>query len=132
MKERRGQDWNEKMNDWTRKQRSIDWDGKAFKKMKNLKTLILSSSVCFSEAFNHIPNSLRVLEYCNRNPNPKSSNRPYVPNASVHTSNPFEWKGLLTEASVTYLHLFSYINTFGLILFIYFLFISIFCRSSRI
>ena len=40
----------------------VEWDGKAFKKMKNLKTLIIKNCH-FSEVPKHLPNSLRVLEW---------------------------------------------------------------------
>ncbi|XP_028207956.1 TMV resistance protein N-like [Glycine soja] len=40
----------------------VEWDGDAFKKMKNLKTLIIKSD-CFSEGPKHLPNTLRVLEW---------------------------------------------------------------------
>ncbi|MED6183285.1 hypothetical protein PIB30_036471 [Stylosanthes scabra] len=40
----------------------VEWDGKAFKKMKNLKTLIIKNGH-FSEGPRHFPNSLRVLEW---------------------------------------------------------------------
>ncbi|XLT60538.1 hypothetical protein HN873_053142, partial [Arachis hypogaea] len=40
----------------------VKWDGKAFKDMKNLKTLIIKNC-CFSQSPKHLPNSLRVLEW---------------------------------------------------------------------
>ncbi|KRH08232.1 hypothetical protein GLYMA_16G137600v4 [Glycine max] len=40
----------------------VEWDGNAFKKMKNLKTLIIQSD-CFSKGPRHLPNTLRVLEW---------------------------------------------------------------------
>jgi len=40
----------------------VKWDGLAFKKMENLKTLIIRN-VSFSESPKHLPNSLRVLEW---------------------------------------------------------------------
>ncbi|XP_027359418.1 TMV resistance protein N-like [Abrus precatorius] len=40
----------------------VDWDGEAFKKMKNLKTLIIKIG-CFSKGPKHLPNSLRLLEW---------------------------------------------------------------------
>ena len=40
----------------------IQWDGRAFKKMKNLKTLIIKNAD-FSQGAKHLPNSLRVLEW---------------------------------------------------------------------
>ncbi|RHN79038.1 putative TIR domain, winged helix-turn-helix DNA-binding domain-containing protein [Medicago truncatula] len=43
---------------WTR----VAWDGEAFKKMENLKTLIFSDYVFFKKHPKHLPNSLRVLE----------------------------------------------------------------------
>jgi len=46
-------------------------------------------------------------------------------NCKHPSSNPFEWKGFLTKASVTYLYLL-YINKSGLILSIYFLLICMF------
>jgi hypothetical protein len=40
----------------------VQWDGKAFKKMKGLQTLIIRS-LCFAEGPKNLPNSLRVLEW---------------------------------------------------------------------
>jgi len=40
----------------------INWDGKAFKKMKNLRILIIRKCH-FSKAPNYLPNSLKVLEW---------------------------------------------------------------------
>ncbi|KAL2334238.1 hypothetical protein Fmac_015451 [Flemingia macrophylla] len=40
----------------------VEWDGEAFKKMKNLKTLIIRNGY-FSKGPKHLPNSLRVLEW---------------------------------------------------------------------
>ncbi|KAL5173275.1 TMV resistance protein N [Glycine soja] len=40
----------------------VEWDGDAFKKMKNLKTLIIKSD-CFSKGPKYLPNTLRVLEW---------------------------------------------------------------------
>ncbi|KAL4374456.1 hypothetical protein AHAS_Ahas05G0183600 [Arachis hypogaea] len=40
----------------------LEWDGTAFKKMKNLKTLIIQNGK-FSKGPKHLPNSLRVLEW---------------------------------------------------------------------
>ncbi|XP_058722607.1 TMV resistance protein N-like isoform X2 [Vicia villosa] len=40
----------------------IDWNGKAFKKMKNLKTLIIKNGH-FSKGAQHLPSGLRVLEW---------------------------------------------------------------------
>ena len=40
----------------------VEWDGKAFKKMKNLKTLIIRNG-CFSKGPQYFPDSLRVLEW---------------------------------------------------------------------
>ncbi|KAG4380633.1 hypothetical protein GLYMA_16G211400v4 [Glycine max] len=40
----------------------VEWDGEAFKKMENLKTLIIRNSH-FSKGPTHLPNSLRVLEW---------------------------------------------------------------------
>ncbi|RYR57996.1 hypothetical protein Ahy_A05g023659 isoform A [Arachis hypogaea] len=40
----------------------IEWDGEAFKKMENLKTLIILSGN-FSRSPNYLPNSLRLLEW---------------------------------------------------------------------
>ncbi|AES76449.2 disease resistance protein (TIR-NBS-LRR class), putative [Medicago truncatula] len=71
---------------WIEKKKDAS-DGKAFKKMKNLRTLIFSTPVCFSETSEHIPNSLRVLEYSNRNRNYYHS----------RGSNLFEWDGFLKK-----------------------------------
>ena len=40
----------------------IDWSGKAFKKMRNLKILIIRNAQ-FSTGPRHLPNSLRVLDW---------------------------------------------------------------------
>jgi len=40
----------------------IEWDGDAFKKMKNLRTLIIRNGH-FSTGPKHLPNSLRVMEW---------------------------------------------------------------------
>ncbi|MED6120241.1 hypothetical protein PIB30_019030 [Stylosanthes scabra] len=40
----------------------IEWDGEAFRKMKNLRTLIIKSGNFFNGP-NHLPDSLRVLEW---------------------------------------------------------------------
>ncbi|XP_061347996.1 disease resistance protein Roq1-like [Gastrolobium bilobum] len=40
----------------------VKWSGKAFAKMKNLKTLIIKQG-CFSRGPKHLPNSLRILEW---------------------------------------------------------------------
>ncbi|XP_061350173.1 disease resistance protein Roq1-like [Gastrolobium bilobum] len=40
----------------------VEWDGNAFKKMENLKTLIIRNS-CFAQGPKHLPNSLRILEW---------------------------------------------------------------------
>ncbi|XP_061347960.1 disease resistance protein Roq1-like [Gastrolobium bilobum] len=42
--------------------KEVGWSGKAFAKMKNLKTLIISGG-CFSKPPEHLPNSLRILEW---------------------------------------------------------------------
>ncbi|MED6120240.1 hypothetical protein PIB30_019029 [Stylosanthes scabra] len=44
------------------KEKVVDWDGKAFKDMKSLKTLIIRNA-CFSQGPRYLPNSLRVLEW---------------------------------------------------------------------
>ncbi|KAF7813415.1 TMV resistance protein N-like isoform X1 [Senna tora] len=41
---------------------NVQWNGKAFKKMKNLKVLIIKD-VSFSSGVEYLPNSLRVLEW---------------------------------------------------------------------
>ncbi|KAK7314751.1 hypothetical protein VNO77_33279 [Canavalia gladiata] len=46
------------------KKEIVKWNGKAFKKMKNLRTLIIKSGQ-FSKGPKHLPNSLRVLEWWN-------------------------------------------------------------------
>ena len=40
----------------------VEWDGRAFETMKNLKTLIIRNGNFF-EGPKHLPNSLRVLEW---------------------------------------------------------------------
>jgi len=40
----------------------VQWDGKAFKEMKNLKILIIEDAT-FSVGPEHLPNSLRVLDW---------------------------------------------------------------------
>ena len=44
------------------KEEIVGWNRKAFKKMKNLKTLIIKKGK-FSEGPKYLPNSLRVLEW---------------------------------------------------------------------
>lgn len=44
------------------KEEMVEWNRKAFKKMKNLKTLIIKNGN-FSEGPEYLPNSLRVLEW---------------------------------------------------------------------
>nr|WIL60057.1 nodulation protein [Melilotus officinalis] len=41
----------------------VKWDGKAFMNMKGLRTLIIRDDKCFSQGPQHLPNSLRVLEW---------------------------------------------------------------------
>jgi len=91
---------------------SVEWDGEAFKKMKNLKTLIFSGCVFFSKHPKHLPNSLRVLEWCYRKyPSSGFPLRDDTCHVFIHPlSNPFEWKGFLTKASMTYLYLLSYLR----------------------
>ncbi|XP_061348631.1 disease resistance protein Roq1-like [Gastrolobium bilobum] len=50
------------MLDFLKFEEVVEWDGNAFKEMKNLKTLIIRKG-CFSEGPKHLPNSLRVLEW---------------------------------------------------------------------
>jgi len=40
----------------------VNWDGEAFKEMKNLKTLIIRNG-SFSKGPTHLPNRLRVLKW---------------------------------------------------------------------
>jgi len=40
----------------------VEWKGDEFKKMENLKTLIIKNGL-FSKGPKHLPNSLRVLEW---------------------------------------------------------------------
>ena len=40
----------------------IQWNGTAFKKMQNLRILIIRNA-CFSESPKYLPNNLRVLEW---------------------------------------------------------------------
>ena len=40
----------------------LNWDGKTFRDMRNLKTLIIRN-VCFSQGAKYLSNSLRVLEW---------------------------------------------------------------------
>ncbi|KAK2407424.1 TMV resistance protein N [Trifolium repens] len=48
--------------DFPKYEKVVQWDGKAFKKMKGLQTLIIRS-LCFAEGPKNLPNSLRVLEW---------------------------------------------------------------------
>ncbi|KAL2323720.1 hypothetical protein Fmac_028099 [Flemingia macrophylla] len=48
--------------DWFDMQETVQWNKNAFKKMKNLKTLIIKN-VHLSESPKYLPNSLRVLEW---------------------------------------------------------------------
>ncbi|XP_054811041.1 TMV resistance protein N-like [Prosopis cineraria] len=41
----------------------VNWDGKAFKKMKNLKILMLNQNMKFLEGPKYLPNSLKVLRW---------------------------------------------------------------------
>ncbi|XP_061348635.1 disease resistance protein Roq1-like isoform X2 [Gastrolobium bilobum] len=50
------------MLDFLKFEEVVEWDGNAFKEMKNLKTLIIRKGY-FSEGPKHLPNSLRVLEW---------------------------------------------------------------------
>ncbi|XP_061369751.1 uncharacterized protein LOC133312551 [Gastrolobium bilobum] len=50
------------MLDFLKFEEVVEWDGNAFKEMKNLKTLIIRKG-CFSEGPKHLPNSLRALEW---------------------------------------------------------------------
>ncbi|XP_050916962.1 disease resistance protein Roq1 isoform X2 [Lathyrus oleraceus] len=79
----------------------VKWDGEAFKKMKNLKTLIIRRAT-FSKSPNYLPNTLRVLEWCEY----PSSYLPcgFYPKklvicnfGSCFTSNPFEWDNFLKK-----------------------------------
>ncbi|KAK7314808.1 hypothetical protein VNO77_33336 [Canavalia gladiata] len=80
----------------------IDWDGEAFKKMKNLKTLIIKIG-SFSKGPKHLPNSLRLLEWW-RYPSP---DLPYDfhPKKLTMCKLPyshftsFKWDGLVNKAS---------------------------------
>ena len=42
--------------------KKVRWNGKAFKKMKSLKILIIESA-CFSHEPKYLPNSLRILKW---------------------------------------------------------------------
>ncbi|KEH32795.1 disease resistance protein (TIR-NBS-LRR class) [Medicago truncatula] len=80
----------------------VQWDGQAFLKMENLKTLIFSDDVSFSTNPKHLPNSLRVLECRNRNCKyPSSDFHFFICNRNINrkhpSSNPFEWKAFLTK-----------------------------------
>lgn len=44
------------------KDKEVQWNGKAFKKMKNLRILIVTNA-CFSRGPQNLPNSLRVLDW---------------------------------------------------------------------
>lgn len=46
-----------------RDKKEVQWSGKAFKKMKNLKILVIIGQAIFSSIPQHLPNSLRVLEW---------------------------------------------------------------------
>ena len=48
--------------DFPNLQEEVEWDGMAFKEMKNLKTLIIRVG-SFSKGPEYLPNSLRVLEW---------------------------------------------------------------------
>jgi len=67
----------------------VEWDGDGFKKMENLKTLIIKSD-CFSKGPKHLPNTLRVLEWSRcpsqewpRNFNPKQLAICKLPHSSI-------------------------------------------------
>ncbi|RHN52619.1 putative TIR domain, winged helix-turn-helix DNA-binding domain-containing protein [Medicago truncatula] len=77
----------------------VEWDGEAFKKMENLKTLIFSNDVFFSKNPKHLPNSLRVLE-CRYHKYHSSDFHVHDDRCHffIHPpSNPFEWKGFFTK-----------------------------------
>jgi hypothetical protein len=42
----------------------VEQDGKAFNKMKNLKTLLIDKWSYLDGSLKHLPNSLRVLDCC--------------------------------------------------------------------
>lgn len=46
------------------KDKEVQWDGNALKKMENLKILVIENAR-FSMGPNHLPKSLRVLKWCN-------------------------------------------------------------------
>ncbi|KAI5444726.1 hypothetical protein KIW84_013122 [Lathyrus oleraceus] len=81
--------------------KEVKWDGEAFKKMKNLKTLIIRHAT-FSKSPSYLPNSVRVLEWCEY---PSSDLPPgFYPEKLVicnfgsnFTSNPFEWEDFLQK-----------------------------------
>ncbi|XP_058776591.1 disease resistance protein RPV1-like [Vicia villosa] len=79
----------------------VKWDGEAFKKMKNLKTLIIRHAT-FSKSPNYLPNSLRVLEWCeypsSNLPSGFYSEKLVICNfGSNFTTNPFECEDFLQK-----------------------------------
>lgn len=45
------------------KDKQVQWDGNALKKMENLKVLVIEKAH-FSRGPNHLPKNLRVLKWC--------------------------------------------------------------------
>ncbi|KAL2966522.1 hypothetical protein AAZX31_16G122400 [Glycine max] len=87
----------------------VKWDGNGFKKMKNLKTLIIKSD-CFSKGPKHLPNTLRVLEWWRypskdwpHNFNPKQLAICNLPQSSLTSLElvPFYEKRLVNLTSLT-------------------------------
>ena len=50
------------MLDYLPQGKEVQWKGRAFKKMKNLRILIIKNA-CFSMGVKDLPNSLRVLDW---------------------------------------------------------------------
>ncbi|KAG4981592.1 hypothetical protein JHK84_035168 [Glycine max] len=63
LEENKGTDKIEAIMLNVRDKKEVQWSGKAFKKMKNLKILVIIGQAIFSSIPQHLPNSLRVLEW---------------------------------------------------------------------
>lgn len=95
----------------------VQWDGKAFMKMKDLRTLIIRNE-CFSEGPKFLPNSLRVLEWWGY-PLQSLPSDFYVEKLAILKLPYGGFSPELSkfEASITSIFHWSYINRFFLRLF---------------
>ena len=113
----------------------VEWDGEAFKKMENLRTLIIMDGE-FTESPKHLPNSLRILIHC-LDPSwglPSQFYPRKLAICEIRSYTLFEWGDFFKKASVMYL--FSHCILVNSLSFISYLFVGsylfYFCRSSKI